>query len=240
MKFEVDFRSFTKKLNKHPDNGFPTGSRIYIGHQGKGKTLSMVHYTMQMRRKFPDCLIFSNVLLDLPAGGYTYFSTDKELERALEVSNGENGIIFLIDEAHLFFRKKQGIPLYVLSAISQQRKDRRRLVFSSQIWEELDISTRKQVKEVVKCRRVLNMQVNRILDGESIHYDHLQSAYVMDPLGYEIYKHNEDLYDVYDTKQKIVRNIDMLEGGEAPPAAPGAPAPPVPPRRFLTIKPRKA
>ena len=75
------------------------------------------------------------------------FKTSEELlVFALAERRGAKGVLILLDEAHLYFHKSKGMPLDVLTAISQQRKDRRKLVFSSQIWEELDISLRKQVK----------------------------------------------------------------------------------------------
>lgn len=113
----------------------------------------------------------------------------------------------MLDEAHLYFGRKDGIPLDVLTCISQQRKDRRRLVFSSQIWEELDISLRKQVKEIVHCRCILGkIQINTVSDGETLHYDKMLGQYVADKKYTEIFKHNNEYYTRYDTYQKIITN----------------------------------
>lgn len=113
----------------------------------------------------------------------------------------------MLDEAHLYFGRKDGIPLDLLTCISQQRKDRRRLVFSSQIWEELDLSLRKQVKEIVHCRCIFGkIQVNTVSDGETLHYDKQTSSFVANKLYTEIFKHNNDYYKRYDTFQKIVTN----------------------------------
>lgn len=201
----IYWKTFIKKRTRQPRNQFPTGSRVYCGFQGSGKTLSMVDYAYRVKQAFPKCKLFSNILLkDIE---YTHFSSSDDLKNVLNVRNGSNGVIVLIDEAHLFFNRKDGISLDVLTAISQQRKDRVRLVFSSQIWEELDISLRKQVKEVVTCRCWFNrLQINRISDGETLHYDKLQSAYVCDKLYTEIFKHNDLMYRRYDTYQKIVTN----------------------------------
>ena len=111
-----------------------------------------------------------------------------------------------VDEAHLYFNKKTGISLDVLTSISQQRKDRRRIILSSQIWEDLDISLRKQVKEVVNCRRFGFLQINTILKGETLHWDKFEGAYIADKDYTEIFKHNDWLYSRYDTRQKIIKN----------------------------------
>lgn len=203
---KIYFKTFRDKWLPPEPNQFPTGSRVYKGFQGSGKTLSMVFYAFQISKQFPNCLIFSNIKIK-GLNNYTYIENDEVLKQALETRNGGAGVLVLLDEAHLYFGKKNGIPLDVLTAISQQRKDRRRLVFSSQIWEELDLSLRKQVKEIVTCRTFLKcIQFNIISDGESLSYDKLSSQYVAKKIRTEIFKHSQWLYDSYSTYQKIISN----------------------------------
>lgn len=203
---KVDFKSFTKKWTKPEPNQFPTGSRVYKGFQGSGKTLSMVKYAFDIQKRFPDCHIFSNIIIR-GLNNYHYLENDLDVKNALEFKNGNKGVLVLLDEAHLFFNKKSGISLDVLTAISQQRKDRRRLVFSSQIWEELDISLRKQVKEIVSCNCFFGLfQFNSVYDGESLTFDKLQGSYTAKKMFIEIFKHYDSLYSSYDTLQKIFSN----------------------------------
>ena len=203
---KIFWKTFPLKWQKPPKHQFPTGTRVYKGYQGSGKTLSMVFYAFQIQKDFPNCAIYSNIKIQ-GLNNYHYFNDDIGLIEALETRNGSAGVLVLLDEAHLYFGKKTGIPLDVLTAISQQRKDRRRIVFSSQIWEELDISLRKQVKEIVSCRTLFHkLQVNTISDGESLSYDKLASQYVAKTIRTEIFKHSLDLYNSYDTTQKIITN----------------------------------
>ena len=202
----IDWKSFIKHYTRPKKGLFPVGSRVYIGRQGKGKTLSMVNYAYRIKEAYPKCAIFSNVILD--GIKYTYLGNDDRVSQALEFQNGENGVLVLLDEAHLMFNAKTGIPIDVLTAISQQRKDRRRIVFSSQIWNEMDISIRKQVQEVVDCRKIGRIQWNRIYDGESIRLNKGDYTYEMDKLYSEIFKHNDEYYKRYDTYQKILRNTE--------------------------------
>lgn len=202
---KIDYKSFVKKWTKQKKNLFPTGTRVYKGFQGSGKTLSMVKYAFDISKVYPKALIYSNIKIN-GLSNYNYLSSDKELHDALNIRNGDNGVLILLDEAHLFFNKKNGISLDVLTAISQQRKDRKRLVFSSQIWEELDISLRKQVKEIVNCRNFGNIQINTISDGETLTYDKQQNEYVAKKIRTEIYKHYDKLINSYDTYQKIYTN----------------------------------
>jgi len=202
----VDWKSFTKHYTRPEKGQFPVGSRVYIGRQGKGKTLSMVDYTYRLIEAYPKARVFSNVLLF--GVEYRLIESDDDVALAIGYQNGANGVLVLLDEAHLMFNTKTGIPIDVLTAISQQRKDRRRIVFSSQIWNELDISVRKQVQEVVQCRNIGRFQWNRIFDGESIELDKSNYSYKMDKIGSELYKHNDDFYARYDTYQKIIRNSE--------------------------------
>lgn len=205
---KIYWQTFKEKWQREKGKKFPVGSRIYIGHQGMGKTLSMVEDIIQLRKEFPKCLIYGNLSINIP--NYYKIESDNDLKYALAVQNGDAGVAVVLDEAHLFFGKKTGIPLEVLTSISQQRKDRRKIFMTSQIWEELDISLRKQVKEIVKCRNFFNfIQFNRVQDGYSLHYDKLQGEYVADKLYTYIFKHNIRLYRCYDTYEKIINNNEL-------------------------------
>lgn len=202
----VYWDTFLKRWTRPPKNQFPVGSRVYKGYQGSGKTLSMVKYAFDLQKAYPKCIIFSNIIIR-GLNNFHYIENDLDLKTAIELQNGASGVLVLLDEAHLYFNKKSGIPLDLLTSISQQRKDRRRLVFSSQIWEELDISLRKQVKEIVSCKCYMSkLQINTISDGESLAFDKLSSEYVAKKIRTEVFKHNTELYRSYDTYQKIFTN----------------------------------
>ena len=204
----IDWQSFKKHRTRDKKKQFPIGSMVFIGFQGHGKSLSMVDYAFRIKKEFPKCLVYSNI--KLYGIDYNFIFSDEDVKEALCVQNGEDGVLVLIDEAHLYFGKKTGIGLEVLTSISQQRKDRRRIVFSSQIWEELDISLRKQVKDIIRCRKVFNLIILDRMDGETLSYDKLKSEYVAKHKEYEIYKLNDEYYKRYSTYQKIITNDEMI------------------------------
>lgn len=206
----IYWKTFNKKWVRPKKNQFPIGSIVFKGFQGSGKTLSLVHYVIELQKQFPNCLIYSNVHIN-GLSNYTYIDSDLKLKEALVVQNGQRGVAVVLDEAHLYFGKKSGIPLDVLSAISQQRKDRRRIIFTSQIWEELDISLRKQVKDIVSCRCVFGMfQFNQVYDGETLTWDKFASSYTAQKKYSYIFKHSIDLYSRYDTFQRILTNDSYI------------------------------
>lgn len=216
----IDWRSFLKHRTPDDKNAFPVGSRVYFGHQGQGKSLAMVAYAFKLKQDYPRCVVFSNMVLN--GIDYHLIKEDEDVKTALSYQNGKYGVLVLLDEAHLYFNKKNGISLDVLTAISQQRKDRRRIVFSSQIWEELDISLRKQVKEIVHCKKLFNMIIQTVQDGETLRYNKLESTYEADKIRTEIFKMNDEYYNRYNTYQKIVTNEEY--DGSRTRAAPSAPA----------------
>ena len=205
----IDWASLAKHRTPEPKKQFPIGSMVYVAFQGQGKTLSMSDYAFRIRKDFPDCLIYSNI--KLYGIDYKFIFSDEDVKEALSVQNGSKGVLVLLDEAHLYFGKKTGIGLEVLTSISQQRKDRRRIVFSSQIWEELDISLRKQVKDIMKCRKLFGrfILINH-MDGETLTYDKLKGEYVAKHVEYEFYKMNDEYYHRYNTYQKIITNDEMI------------------------------
>ena len=108
----IYWKTFAKKRSRQPRNQFPTGSRVYCGFQGSGKTLSMVDYAFRVKQAFPKSKLFSNIYLK--GIEYIHFSSSHDLKHVLNVRNGSNGVLVLIDEAHLFFNRKDGISLDVL------------------------------------------------------------------------------------------------------------------------------
>lgn len=205
MKIWIDRKSLTKKKSPEKHGQFPTGTRAYKGWQGRGKTLSITEYVFRLKEKYPECVIFSNVKMQgIPDFHYT--KTDEEVRQGLRFRNGEKGVINVIDECHLYCNKKTGISIDFLTQISQQRKERRKIVISSQIWEDLDISLRKQVPEIITCRNFLNLQINTISNGEGLHYNKQSGQYEAPLRGVEIFKRNDEYFKRYDTYQKVETN----------------------------------
>lgn len=207
MKLNIDWDSLKNKGIREQKGLFPIGTRAYHGFQGRGKTLSAVHYILEITKNYQNAVIFSNVKIHNLKNFY-YCQKDDDIYFALNFDNGKNGVIVFVDEAHLFFNKKTGIPLDVLQQISQQRKERRRIIITSQIWEDLDISLRKQVPEIVRCSNRGTIQINKITNGETLRYDKRESQYVADTIGWEIFKRTEALCSRYDTYAKIATNAE--------------------------------
>ena len=91
---KIYYDTFPKKWNKPKGNSFPTGSRVYKGYQGSGKTLSMVKYAIDIQKQYPDCLIYSNVSIR-GLENFTYIENDMILTEALERRHCRSCVLML-------------------------------------------------------------------------------------------------------------------------------------------------
>ena len=124
------------------------GCTVYCGRQGAGKTVSMIDYLNRMRRKFPKCIIVTN---------FWYQYADRTMESwqdFMDIRNGEDGVIFAIDEIHSEYSNAawKDFPEALLSEISQQRKQRVKIVATSQVYSRIVKQIREQCFSVVQCK----------------------------------------------------------------------------------------
>lgn len=140
-------------LMKGNYNPFPyDGIWLFTGAQGSGKTLMLMHAVHQMHNEFPDALIVSNIsIFGLPCIPYT------GIECFHKIKNGDKGIIFIIDEIHTLFNSLESakMPPSTLTIWSQNRKNRRVILGTSQRFNRVAKGIREQTKYNYECRRPL-------------------------------------------------------------------------------------
>ena len=127
------------------------GLTIFCGRQGGGKTMSMVEYLNRMKDRYPDCKIVTNFNYnrqDIPFVDWRQFT---------EVRNGLDGVIFAIDEIQNEYNSNtwQDFPEEILSVVTQQRKQRLKIVATSQVFTRVVKQLREQCYEVVECKTFL-------------------------------------------------------------------------------------
>ena len=85
---------------------------------------------LELKKRYPRAVIVTNLKLNVE-WSYRKFSTIDELvELLVEVQNGKYGVVYLIDEIHTYFNAldSKGIPSYIFTEISQQRKQRKLII----------------------------------------------------------------------------------------------------------------
>lgn len=191
----------SKFRRAHPTYFDPSGLMIFCGPQGSGKTLSAVKYCKELVQKYPDCIFCSNVAIDgvdtIPYNG---------IDSLFNLSNGYNGVLYLIDEIHLEFNslESRNISIEEMIEFSQQRKQRKHIVGTSQVYMRLAKPLREQIKDVVLCNNLFNLiQHNQLVDGENAVEENgkFKSRVVKNYWWF----HTPELYGSYDTYAKMQR-----------------------------------
>lgn len=206
-------RRYKKAFYKeHPTYFRPDGLLMFCGAQGAGKTLSAVQYVRDLSWTYPKVVICTNVDIEGLNPVCRVVEYDG-LHCLTSIENGYEGVIYLIDEIHLEFNslESKNIPIEVMVEVSQQRKQRKHIVGTSQQFMRLAKPFREQVRNLVLCRNILGcIQINKLVDGDTIHEKdgHIQ----MEVKKRSIWFHTPDLYDSYDTYKKMRRYRKEWQG----------------------------
>lgn len=185
---------------------------MFCGGQGSGKTLSAVQYVKKLCEEYPRSILVTNVdIKGLPA--HTAVVDYNGIKSLTKYSNGYAGVIYFIDEIHLEFNslESKNVPIEVMIEVSQQRKQRKHIVGTSQVYMRMAKPLREQIKNVVLCKNFFHcIQYNRLIDGDSayeengkLHFDTIKRVF---------WFHSPKLYSSYDTYAKMRRYRKEWQG----------------------------
>lgn len=186
-------------FDKDPDFFKYQGLVIFEGRQGSGKTMSMVQYAMTMQKEYPKALCTTNL---------AYTKEDIELKdwrMLLKYKNGINGVIVCMDELQNWFSSNdsKNFPPEMLTLITQNRKNRRIILGTSQNFYLLAKAIRSQATEIRRCTTffgalTLVRKFEPILDSEGNVKQYKRR-------GWYFFVHNNELRNSYDTFKVIER-----------------------------------
>lgn len=201
------FKSIKYKIQfdkDHPDWFVPDGIIVFTGSQGTGKTLSAVRYVVDLMEEYPKAILCTNVQINKFEHRQIWFDS---VEKFKSVNNGEYGVIYLIDEIQLLFNslESKNLDLNLFTTICQQRKKRKHIVGTSQVFNRISKGFREQFKYAVMCTNVFGvLQYNKIVRGEDVTVDDSGNV-VTDKVSRAWWFHSPDLYNLYDTSATIDR-----------------------------------
>lgn len=174
--------------------------------QGFGKTISLVNYVFQLVKEYPKLVIVSNIeIKGLPENTkIIYYKTIDELFRLFdEVKNGYCGVVYVVDEIQVLFNNllRRGANIQTLEVISQQRKQRKHIIGTAQVFSRIDVVFREQMENVVVCNCFFGfLQYNKtIVEEESLEENKSKIRVKKRHLWF----HTPELYDSYDTSAVI-------------------------------------
>lgn len=172
ISYFFDLLEYNRNFRKNNPTYFhPDGLLVFVGPQGSGKSLSAVNYVYNLLAIYPKALLVTNIdLRDYPVDNTRVFRFNDatDLKR---YKNGKEGVIFLIDEIHLYFNSLNSnkINMDVMTQIAQQRKQRIHIVATSQVFGRMAKPLREQFTSVVLCKGYFNfIQKNSLIDRDSI------------------------------------------------------------------------
>ena len=206
VQYKIEF------ARNNPDYFQPEGIMIFCGSQGSGKTLSAVQYVLKILKEYPKCILCTNVeIFTLPE--HTRVVEYDGLDCLKNIENGQYGVIYFIDEIHLELNslESKNIDMDTIVELSQQRKQRKHIVGTSQVYMRMAKPLREQVKHVVLCSNYFKLiQFNKYIDGfTSVEENGKLKA---DVLGTYIWFHSPKLYDSYNTYAKMKRYKEEWKG----------------------------
>lgn len=208
---------YRKFYRDNPTYFRPDGFICFVGDQGSGKTLSAVNYVYNLIEMYPKCLIVTNIdLKEYPIDNKRIFSFDQGSD-ILKYSNGIEGVIFFIDEIHLYFGSQKGnnnLDPAVLQQICQQRKQRIHIVSTTQYYGQLNIALRRHFDSIIYCKTFFKgyLQINSLIQKNSLKTDD-SSGQVLeaDVVKKFFFFRSPDMFKKYDTLAVIKNN--NLEAG---------------------------
>lgn len=143
-------------FDKEPDFFPYQGLIIFEGRQGAGKTISMIQFCMSMQSQCPKSKVITNL-------AYQYEDNKlKDWRMLMDYKNGHNGVIVCMDELQNWFSSNdsKNFPPEMLGVITQNRKNRRIILGTSQNFYLLAKAIRSQATEVRRCSTLLRLPNN--------------------------------------------------------------------------------
>lgn len=191
-------------LSRNPNEFKEFGFHCFCGEQGSGKTVSLVQRIIELKQKYPKVKVLSNFDCEY-SDGVVESWRDIVFE-----NNGVKGIIIALDEIQNWFStaESKDFPPEMLQEITQQRKQRKMILGTSQRFQRMAKPLREQINFLYEPFTILGcLTVVRVIkpfvddDGQ---LDRKRSRKVRR----YFFVHGDGVRNSYDTYQKIARQAN--------------------------------
>lgn len=178
-----------------------TGINIFTGPQGSGKSLSMIHYAKKIIEDNPKAIIVTNLSFNfkVPNKIINYKGFDD-----FKIENGIFGVIYILDEIHLILNslESKGVPLSVIVELSQQRKQRKLILGTSQVYSRMAKPLREQIQNVIVCKNFFKLlQFNYLINA--FETKEVDGDLKVKKSKVSFFFHSKEDYTNYDTYKKM-------------------------------------
>lgn len=197
----IDFpnRIILDKLHANPDSYDSFGVHVFAGEQGSGKTVAAMHFAKMLKERNPASKIASNIDLNFQD------SRIHDWEDILQNNNGEYGQAIIIDEIQNWFNsmESRNFPPEMLTEITQQRKQRKCVIGTSQVFTRIAKPIREQITflyrplTIMHCLTIVRVYKVDLKDDGTVNKMHMRRCY--------FFVHDDELRTCYDTYEKVQR-----------------------------------
>lgn len=197
----IDFpAAFVHDLLTSDPDAFPmdkTGLIIFEGEQGSGKTVSAVWYMDMLRKMFPKLSVMSNV-------GLSFADTRlDDWEDIVFKNNGVYGQVVFLDEIQNYFNclDSAKFPPEMIQEICQQRKQRKCIIGTVQVFNRVAKPIREQTRYIVKPRTLFGCLT--IMSVFKPHFDDNATVDRAMRVKTHIFVHTPEIRSAYDTFETV-------------------------------------
>lgn len=187
------------KFTRNPDEFKEYGVHVIAGEQGSGKSITLTYMLRRFQKMYPNMVVKTN---------YGYAFEDDiivDWRDILNSNNGEYGEIDVLDEIQNWFNSMQSkdFPPDMLAEITQQRKQRKCIFGTSQVFGRVAKPIREQVMflyepiTIFGCLTIVRKYKPQVTaDGQTAKKNLRQVFFFV---------HDDDLRNSFDTYKKIER-----------------------------------
>lgn len=195
------------KFTKDPDEFAPYGFRMICGEQGKGKTITLVYLLLKYQEMYPYAKVMTNL---------AYSNEDYQLSNWKDMmlyQNGKYGLICVLDEVQNWFSSLQSkdFPPEMLTEITQQRKQRKVIFGTSQVFNRTAKPIREQTYLIYEpltifgCITIVKKYKPILDDSGSVRAKKFKGCF--------FFVHTPEIRNAFDTYKKI---MNITEQGFKP------------------------
>lgn len=184
-------------FNRDPDAFKEHGLHMFCGEQGAGKTTAVVHKLLELQQRYPRSKVRTNMNYKNEVSPITHW---KDL---VQNENGIYGQIEVLDEIQTWFSSLQSkdFPPEMITEISQQRKQRKMIVGTAQVFGRIAKPIREQTTYVYLpvtmfgCFTWVRVSKPRYYEEETQSFKRFIKHY--------FFIHTAEVREAFDTYQKI-------------------------------------
>lgn len=200
----IDFpRQFVHdRFTANPNEFGLYGFHLFVGEQGSGKTVATAEFLRRIKREYPLCKIATN---------FEYKNEDSQINNWKDLifnNNGEYGQADVIDEVQNWFSSNQSrdFPPEMIQEITQQRKQRKIFIGTTQRFERMAKPLREQVNyiyfpmTIAGCLTIVRVCKPKINSDGEIKDLKARKWY--------FFVHDDDLRNSFDTFHKIKKQAE--------------------------------